>query len=42
MGELVFFTYMISLPEWRCRIGRITLKPGVSMHVPYTCGDFFA
>lgn len=36
------FTYMLSSPQWRCKIGRVTLKCGVTMHVPFNCFDWFA
>lgn len=36
------FTYMLSLPQWHCKIGRVTLKCGVTMHVPFNCFDWFA
>ena len=34
---MITFEYMMALPEWHCRIGRLTLKPGVRMLVPYDC-----
>jgi len=36
------FTYMLSLPQWHCKIGRVTMKCGVTMHVPFNCFDWFA
>ncbi|WP_152530041.1 hypothetical protein [Agrobacterium tumefaciens] len=41
-AELNSFTYMLSLPQWHCKIGRVTLKRGVTMHVPFNCFDWFA
>jgi hypothetical protein len=26
---------------WRCRIGRIQMKPGAKLVCPYECGNFF-
>lgn len=39
---IINFVYRMANPSWHCRIGRINLKAGVSMHVPFICGDDWA
>lgn len=38
---MIRFTMMLPDRLWRCRIGRVQLKPGVTMVCPFACNNFF-